>query len=279
MKTIVTHIGPDLDALVSIWLIQKYSKGWEDAAIEFVPGGSTLDNLPVDSKPSVIHVDTGEGMFDHHQNKELTSASEKLLDNLLKKDLIPRKEKQPLTRFIKTVTRIDHFHESLIQNADDDLYDLLLNNVLDGLRNKLDSSQELILLSKNLFDNCLRIYIRKIKAEHEFKHSYSFTSAWGKSIAIESDSTEVIRLAQKKGISCVIFKHSMTKLARIKIRPDSPITLDSVHQILQKKDAKGIWFYHASGRMLINGTFANPNSKATSLSLKQIIDIVISIKH
>jgi len=67
MKTIVVHIGPDLDAITSVWLVKKYFPGWEEAALAFVPAGTTLNKLPPDDNPEVVHVDTGFGKFDHHQ--------------------------------------------------------------------------------------------------------------------------------------------------------------------------------------------------------------------
>ena len=75
MKTIVTHIGPDLDAITSIWLAKTFLPAWEEASLAFVPAGSTLEGKPPDDNPEILHVDTGFGRFDHHQTNADTCAS------------------------------------------------------------------------------------------------------------------------------------------------------------------------------------------------------------
>src|SRR3989344_3796508 len=75
MKTIVTHIGPDLDAIASVWLVKTFWPGWEEAEITFVPAGAPPNKMEPDSDPEIIHVDTGFGKFDHHQTDADTCAS------------------------------------------------------------------------------------------------------------------------------------------------------------------------------------------------------------
>jgi len=107
MNTIVTHIGPDLDAITSIWLIKNFLPGWDEAGLAFVPAGKTLNNMDPDSNPEIIHCDTGFGKFDHHQTDEDTCASlliYEYLANSRKKDLA-------LLRLVNVVNDIDHFRE------------------------------------------------------------------------------------------------------------------------------------------------------------------------
>ena len=82
MKTIVTHIGPDLDAIASIWLVKMFYPGWEEAGIAFVPAGTTLGRLPPDENPEIMHVDTGFGRFDHHQTNADTCASQLIYEEI-----------------------------------------------------------------------------------------------------------------------------------------------------------------------------------------------------
>jgi hypothetical protein len=49
MKTIVTHMSVDLDAVTSAWLVRKYFPGWQEAQFAFVPIEQTLNNLPPDT--------------------------------------------------------------------------------------------------------------------------------------------------------------------------------------------------------------------------------------
>ncbi len=55
MKTIVTHLSPDLDAIASCWLIKKYLTDWDSAEIRLVPAGTTLNNEPPDDNKEIIH--------------------------------------------------------------------------------------------------------------------------------------------------------------------------------------------------------------------------------
>src|SRR6185503_13256717 len=64
--TIVGHLAPDLDCLTAIWILIRFG-GATNADLQFVPAGATLDGLPVDADPQIVHVDTGGGRYDHHQ--------------------------------------------------------------------------------------------------------------------------------------------------------------------------------------------------------------------
>ena len=48
-KTIVTHIRPDFDALIAVWLIKRYYPGFDKAGVTFVPAGETYE------KQGLIH--------------------------------------------------------------------------------------------------------------------------------------------------------------------------------------------------------------------------------
>ncbi|MBI2641755.1 hypothetical protein HYW87_04150, partial [Candidatus Roizmanbacteria bacterium] len=111
MKTIVTHISPDLDSITAIWLVKKFYPGWDDATLTFVPAGTTLEGKNPDQDPNVLHVDTGLGKFDHHQTDEYTSATKRLYEYLLEKNLVPEKSVAALERLVELVNDIDHFGE------------------------------------------------------------------------------------------------------------------------------------------------------------------------
>ena len=71
-RIIVTHHAPDLDAISAVWLLKIFdAQHYADAKVVFVNPGDTLssaemDNLNVEES-DVIHVDTGQGTYDHHQ--------------------------------------------------------------------------------------------------------------------------------------------------------------------------------------------------------------------
>ena len=76
MKTIVIHFNPDLDAITGAWIIKRFLKGWKKAEIAFVPAGELYQDMPVDSNPEILHVDTGLGELDHHQTDEYICAAQ-----------------------------------------------------------------------------------------------------------------------------------------------------------------------------------------------------------
>ena len=80
MKRIITHVNPDLDAVTSAWLIQKFLPSWEEAEIGFCQAETTFEGKPVDSDSNVLHVDVGLGKLDHHQTNGFICASKLVLD-------------------------------------------------------------------------------------------------------------------------------------------------------------------------------------------------------
>lgn len=293
MKKIVTHFAPDLDAVTSIWLIKRFLSGWQEAEVFFVPAGETLDDEPVDSDPSILHVDTGLGKFDHHQLDEDTCAAEKIFNflGLKQQSNLPCRQagkatkqlkkknwnKEALERLVAVVNDIDHFREVFYPNPTADFYDLCLEEIFDGLKlvypNEDDQLVEFGLLA---LDGVYKKLQTKIWAEKLLEEEgLEFKSEWGKGIGVKTNNDEVIPLGQKQGYKIVIRKDPKKGYVRIKARPEG-IDLKKIYNRLKKKDPKATWFFHASGTMILNGSTKNPKTKPTSLSLKKIIEI---LKH
>lgn len=273
-KTIITHISPDLDAIASIWLLQKYLPEWDESTVAFVPAGTTYKNKPVDSDESVIHVDTGFGRFDHHQSKEPICAAQKVYDFLKREKLIKPKLQEPLSRLLDYVCDADHFKEIYYPNPDSDIYDLLPAGLIDGLKSSLNDDHHLIHIGNHLLDAALSELSKKVSAEQEFKEALFFESRWGNTLAIETDNSEVCRLGQKKGYDLTVQKYKYSGAVRIKLRPDNKKSLSKLYAAVKKLDPGATWFYHISGRMLLNGSATNPQYVASKLSLKQLIKTI-----
>src|SRR5690242_8209238 len=137
MKTIVTHIHPDLDAITSTWLIKRFMPDCEDAGITFVSAGATFKEEPVDSDDDIIHVDTGLGRFDHHQTNAQTSATKKVFAYHVKEGNIPDSLVEPLEKLVQHVTEIDHFAEVSFPDPTADMYEFHLSQIIEGLNNTL----------------------------------------------------------------------------------------------------------------------------------------------
>ena len=277
MKTIVTHLSPDLDAIASVWLIKKYLTGWKDAQIKFVPTGTTLDNNLPDSNKDIIHVDTGLGKFDHHQINEYTSATKLVYKYLISKDLIESKEVKPLEKIVEYVNSTDHFAEVFYFEPDSDRYDFMIRQLIDGLKVINREETKLIEIIFQLLDAVLVVFKNKVNAEEEIKKGFVFRSYLGKSLAIETKNEETVKLALKKGFSLVVRRHPDAGFTRIKTLPDKKLSLKPVYEKITKIDKKGSWFYHISGHMLLNGSSGNPKLIPTPLSLNKIIELIKSV--
>lgn len=277
MKTIVTHLSPDLDAIASIWLIKKYLTGWEDAEIKLIPAGTSLNNFAPDANKNIIHVDTGLGKFDHHQTEKYTSATKLVFEHLIENCLIDEKEIKPLEIIVDYVNITDHFGEVFYPEADSDRYDFMIRQLIDGLKVISREQEYLFETVFQLLNASLIIFKNKESAKVEIKKGFVFNSYLGKSLAIETKNEEAVKLALKKGFSLVIRRNPEVGFTRIKTLPNNKLTLKPVYEKIIKNDAKGSWFFHISGHMLLNGSSGNPNLIPTSLSLNKIIEIIKSV--
>lgn len=277
MKTIVTHLSPDLDAIASVWLIKKYLPGWDSAQIKFVPSGTTLDGQLHDSSKNIIHVDTGLGKFDHHQTTDYTSATKLVYKYLIGKDLLETKEIKAVEKIVEYVNSTDHFAEVFYPEPDSDRYDFMIRQLIDGLKVINRDEIKLIEIVFQLLEASLIVFKNKVSAEEEIKNGFVFRSYLGKSLAIETKNEEAVKLALKKGFSLVVRRHPEVGFTRIKTLPDNKYTLKPIYEKILTKDKKGSWFFHISEHMLLNGSSGNPKLIPTSLSLNMIIEIIKSV--
>lgn len=278
MKTIVTHIGPDLDACTSIWLIKTYLPSWNEAMLSFVPAGRTLGDMDPDSDPDIIHVDTGFGVFDHHQTAEDTCAALRVLQFLEEKKMISE-HREALERLIHVVNDIDHFREVNFPNPTADFWDLSLPAIIDGWRLIFaDNPVKLVDLVMDALDGSYKMLQNKVWAEKEIKEKgIIFETRWGKACAIESLNDETVHYGQKMGYVMVIRKDPKKGYLRIKALPRDDIDLTDIYDELKRTDPQASWFLHASRHMILNGSAKNPDMKPSTKNLQEIIQTVKEI--
>jgi len=277
-KMIVTHIFPDLDALGAIWLLIRFHPDFSETGFAFVPAGETYENQAVDSDPTIIHVDTGMGQFDHHQLTAKTAAAELVFNYLKSQKFITLKHQSALERLVKLIVEIDNFDDCFWPESSADRYDVGLSEIINNLKisGRLND-KELVYQGLILLDAAMAGFLIKIKAEAEIGTGEIFTSRWGKSLAVESKHSLVSKLAQKMGFSLVVRKEPKTGFVSIKSQPKAAIDLKPVFDQLVKADSQASWFFHQSRHIIVNGSRHNPAVKASGLSLKEIVDIVKEI--
>ncbi len=272
MKTIVTHIGPDLDAITSVWLVKTFFPDWEEAALAFVPAGTTLEKKPADSDVEVWHVDTGFGKFDHHQTNADTCASLLVYEELVK----TRGEDEALRRMVEVVNDFDHFREVFYPNPTADFWEFSLATQIDGWRLLFaDNPIKIVELGMQALDAIYKSFQNKVWAQKELKEKgIEFETKWGKAIGIETVNDEVVHLGQKMGYVVVVRKDPRKGYLRIKSLPKDEIDLEPIYNILKKEEPEATWFLHASHHMILNGSSKNPDMKPSKKPLKEIIEVV-----
>lgn len=275
MKTIVTHIGPDLDAIAGMWLIKTFFPGWEEAALAFVPAGNTLGGKSPDTDPEIIHVDTGFGKFDHHQTNADTCAALLVYEEVKKL----HGADPAMERLLAVVNDIDHFHEVFFPNPTADFWDLGLVTQIDGWRLIYsDNPIKIVDLGMQALDGIYKTFQNKVWAEKELREKgLEFRTKWGKGIGVETTNDEVVHLAQKMGYAVAVRKDPNKGYLRIKSLPKDEIDLESLYNKLKSEEPDATWFLHASRHMVLNGSSKNPQMRPTKKTLQQIIDVIKQI--
>jgi len=285
-KLIVTHHAPDLDAICSAWLLKTFdTQHYGDAKFAFVNPGDKISEEKLKQKEilskNVTHVDTGLDKFDHHQPErghDHSSATSLVFDYLCKlhPDIKQDKALRLLTKF---VTDIDHFGEVFWPEANHYRYNFMLHEIIRGIEfielHDDDSQLHFGFLCIGGVYSSLK---QQVKAEEILKtKAQYFQIKTGTCMAVETRNDDTLKLAQKLGSIIVIRKDSRQGHIRIKARPDANLDLKLLHEEIIKIDSIGTWYYHPSGKMLINGSRKHRNQKATPLSLNQVIVLIKKI--
>lgn len=283
MPLLVTHKAPDLDAIASVWLLTRFdAQHFAGSRIAFVPAGQTITDeaaarlgyLPT----QVTHVDTGMGKFDHHQQARAGreySAAKLIYDYLLEihPDL---KHDEALKLMVDHFLDVDHFGEAFWPDANHPRYQFMLHHLLTGMDStQLDSDNNQVDLGCRLLDFVYASMKHFVTSQQKLTEGETFDlKTGGKGFALLTNNDEVIATAQKAGYQLAIVKSEKTGHIRIKARPDAPFDLKPVYDEILQKDPIGTWYYHLSGKMLLNGSKKNSQQVASPLSLAEVVAIV-----
>lgn len=282
-KLIVTHHAPDLDAIGAAWLLKTFdSQHYADAKFAFVNPGEKISTPEIArleiSPKNVAHVDTGLGKFDHHQparGHEHSSATSLVYEYLCQ--IHPELEQDhALDILVDFITEIDHFEEIYWSEADHYRYNFMLHQLIRGLEfTKLHDDDSQLHFGFTCLDAAYASLKQQVKAKDilESKAEY-FETKVGKCMAVETRNDDTIKLAQKQGCVIAIRKDPKGGHIRIKARPDSDLDLKDVAEEINKIDQVGTWYYHPSGKMLINGSRKHRDQKPSPLSLQKVIGLI-----
>ena len=282
-RLLVTHHAPDLDAIGSVWMLKRFdTQHYGTAKVAFVDPGSTISLEEAEKLGSqiheVTHVDTGLGEFDHHQperGQQFISATSLTYDHVC--SIHPELEdNKALAEMAHFITEIDHFKEIYWPESDNRRYAFMIHELIKGMEfydpHNDDSQMQFGL---QCLDSAYGVLTQRIKAEEIItEDGVPFECKYGKCLAIETSNDETIKLAQKQGYAIVIRKDPKMGNIRIKARPDVEVDLKPIAEIMDEIDSGATWYYHPSGKMLINGSRKHRSQKASQLSLEKVIEII-----
>lgn len=282
-KLIVTHHAPDLDAITATWLLKRFdAQRFADAHVAFVNPGERLSQTALDHygvmEKDATHVDTGLGEFDHHQAdraKKHISAASLVYDHVCQ--VHPELQTDAALREIVTITtEVDHFGEIEWPDASNYRYAFMIQELVRGIEfTDPHNDESQLYFGITCLNAAYAVLTQKIKADEIIaEKGQEFSIAHGKCLALETRNDDTLKRAQKQGFVLVVRKDSKLGHVRIKVRPDAPFNLDAVHQNITAADQTGTWFYHGSGKMLINGSRKHRNQTPSPLSLNAVVKII-----
>lgn len=285
-KLIVAHHAPDLDAVAAVWLLKRFdSQHYADAKVGFVNPGDTITIEQAEDfnvqLHEVTHVDTGLGEFDHHQPERgelLISAASLVYDHIC--NIHPEyKDDKALQTIVEFCVEIDHFLEIHWPDPASHRYLFMIHELIRGLEFTTPNDDDAQLhFGMQCLDSVYASLNQHIRAQEILsERGEIFTTSAGQCMAVETHNDDVIKLAQKQGSILVIRKDPTLGHIRIKVRPDAAIDLKKVYEEIKSKDSKGTWYYHPSGKMLLNGSRKHRDQHASALGINEVIEIVKNV--
>lgn len=278
MKKIITHINPDTDAIVAVWLIIKFLPGWAEAEIDFVEAGADSKKIPgVDENADILYIDVGRGKFDHHQSAKINSATKLIWEHIQKQTNgggFKETEKLAIQELVEVENEIDNARDLKWGEINQPRYFFYFHLIIDGLRGCGESDQQVVEYGFRSLDSILLNLKAKIKAVAELKKGIVFPTPWGKGIGVETGNKQVLFRGEVMGYAVVVKKDPKSGGVQIYSRWDTGVDLTLAFEKFRELDSQSDWFLHASKKLLLNQASVNPNMRPTKLSLEQIISVL-----
>ena len=286
-KTIVPHQNPDLDAIMSTWLLVRFDQPrYGDAKLVYIPGSTTYKDLPVDGNPDVVHVDVGFGRYDHHQKgRQDTCASELVYKSLVEEGLVKPSD-EALKAMIEHARAIDLFLDYDWSEANETRFSFTLSEIIPALhRLQIHEDEVVVRMIMVQLDGVYQKMKDLYKAREEIKEGVEFQSVWGKGLMVESGADNVHKIAQRMGYEIVLVKNEKSQYIGIKTVPSVEKSLRPLYDKIHKLDGpprlgeagEGKWFYHNSGHMLLHGSSKGKKPEPSKLSIEEILELIKSI--
>lgn len=257
--TIVTHVYPDLDALLGTWILARFG-GFEEYELAFVPVGRRLDKAE-----NAIHVDTGLIQFDHHDRSDFTCAAKLVYESVFKKS-----GNSAVESLVDYALKTDWY---LL--AEDNHSPFAINSVIAGLNRLHPNNPHVVAeFSFQMFDALCESLSQRIQAESEYEKGFGFESVFGKAFAIESAISAVREVAYSRGAHVFVFVDPTKGFRGYKARSQEHIDLSEVYAALRLREPEADWFLHSSRELLLCGSDKASDRKLSKLSLTELVDLI-----
>ena len=278
-KLIVTHIHPDLDAIMSSWLLVRFDQSrFGDAKFEFVPAPTTYKNLPPDNDPNIVHLDVGGGKFDHHKPGGFSTCASKLVWEELVAEKLISEDDEALKEMASIALEIDTFADCYWPGTDSPRMALMLHEIIPALHRLQTHDNEAVL--RLVFVYLDGVYQRLKdweKGREAVMEGKEFESAWGKGIAVSTAADDVSKTAQKMGYAIVVINDTKNGFLKIKTAPAVKLPLQSLYDKICKRENPERWVYHNSGHMLFSGSDKGGLQERTELDLNDLLEMISAL--
>lgn len=277
---LVTHKNPDLDAVMSAWLLVRFDQPrYGDAELAFVPAGGTYKDKPVDSDEEVTHVDVGMGRFDHHQEGIVgTSASYRVWEYLVAQGAVSPSD-IPLKEMVEHARDIDNFADSGWGEAREPRFAFTLSEILPALHRLQRYDNEAVVRVGFLYLDGVYQRLKDIsQALQAIAEGETFESVWGRSLAARTPADDVSKVAQKRGYELVVTADPAKGYLKIKLKPGNKRDLTPLYDKIVAKESADKWFFHNSHFMLFNGSDKGAPRSPSSLTLEDLVTLIKEVQ-
>lgn len=268
MKVLVTHINPHLDDILAIWLFRKFHSDFKGANLEFI--SASRERAAKDETDDKIFLGTGGGQFDEHKEGLKTCAGSLVYEYLkeqgfISKDGITQKALENMIEWNKLIDTgqapLSEFGEFSVQAF------IRTKDSLD------ESSRKSVELGEEILDRILKVLKRKQKSFMDWEKRVEFTSKFGKSVALISETINREFCREQEGDLFLMYDPKYPSVQFFAPNKD----IKEIYEKVKQKDQEASWFLHQSHHMVICGSSSAPDSKPTKFSLEELIEIAKSV--
>ena len=272
----MTHIHPDLDAIMSSWLLIRFNQSqFGDAKFEFVPAPHTYKDLPPDNDPNVVHVDVGAGKFDHHKPGGFVTCATKLVwEELIALKLVSE-EDESLKTLVDIAYEIDTFADCYWPGTESPRMALMLHEIIPALhRLQLYDNEAVLRMVFVYLDAAYQRLKDWEKGKDAINEGKEFESVWGKGVIVTTAADDVSKTAQKMGYDIVVIHDPQKGYLKIKTAPAVKLPLKALYDKICLREDPERWVYHNSGHMLFSGSDKGQLKEKTQLSLNDLTEMI-----